>query len=93
MLIDVNPNPIANFISDSVICGNESINFVDNSFGRSLKYNWYFDSLAVIKNYDSVGPINNKFNDTGTYKITLNVESSDGCSDDTTRNLIVLDLI
>ena len=89
--IDINPLPLSDFNFKSSFCSNDNIEFIDNSKGRSLKYNWEFDSSASISNSNSAGPLFVNFSDTGINSVKLTVESSDGCFHDTTKSFLVYD--
>ncbi len=89
--VDINPLPLSDFNFKSSFCSNDNIEFIDSSKGRSLKYNWEFDSSASISNSNSTGPLLVNFSDTGINSVKLTVESSDGCFHDTTKSFLVYD--
>lgn len=72
-------NPVAAFHSQSV-CLNKAMNFSDHStssMGNIIAWNWDFDSDGTIDNI-SQNP-SHTYTSTGTYLVTLEVQTSNGC--------------
>ena len=82
--ITVDASPIADF-SFSATCEGESTFFTDESTidASSSIVSWQWNMGDGSSSIGLVDPIH-AFGDTGMYSVTLTVESTDGCADDTT---------
>lgn len=90
--VNVYQNPVADFIIDNV-CDGETYDFVDSSNpnGATISiWEWDFESDAVV---DFTGQnASNQYATSGNYDVTLYVETTQGCSHDTTKTIEVYDL-
>ena len=85
--LQVQPNPIASFISDSV-CLNELSNMVDAStveFGTIVTWEWIIDGLST----DTLSATTYTFDSDSLQPVTLVVTSSFGCIDTVTQDIMV----
>jgi len=85
--LQVQPNPIASFISDSV-CLNELSNMVDAStveFGTIVTWEWIIDGLST----DTLSATTYTFDSDSLQPVTLIVTSSFGCIDTVTQDIMV----
>lgn len=83
----VNPNPIANFITDSACLG-DSIYLLDSSsanFGVIASWNWNFTTPPVSTQRNP----SYLYATAGLKLVTLTVANSAGCSDDTSINAYI----
>ncbi|MFL5752940.1 MAG: PKD domain-containing protein, partial [Bacteroidia bacterium] len=79
MPVTVYANPVAAFSSQSV-CLNKAMNFADHSttsMGNITVWNWDFDSDGIVDNV-SQNP-SHTYTTTGTFLVTLEVQTSNGC--------------
>ena len=78
-------NPVSNFVTDTVLCVNSYINFIDSSKSDVPIVNryWEFDSLftSTAKNPQII------FADTGQYTVGLSVTSEQGCKGYSSKNI------
>ena len=92
--IDINifQTPIADFTAASPICAiDESQITYTGTNDVGLTYNWDFDGGAIV-NGAGAGPYEINWPSGGTYTVSLEVTSADGCiSDITTQNISVED--
>lgn len=88
-LLNVLPNPVAGFVmtppqvaplSDPLIL------FTDQSTG-SVQWLWNFDD--ILKSSSTLKDPSFAYSDTGSYKVTLKVTSSDGCTDTTYQTIYI----
>ena len=85
--LQVQPNPIASFISDSV-CLNELSNMVDAStveFGTIVTWEWIIDGLSA----DTLSATTYTFESDSLQPVTLVVTSSFGCIDTVTQDILI----
>ena len=86
-LLEVKPNPVALFSSDSVCLNNTSTLFDLSTveFGQVVSWHWELENGEIdsIQNTDFI------FSSDGQQPVTLIVTSSDGCSDTITQNVII----
>ncbi len=89
--ITIFPEPTADFTVEPV-CLNEPSVFVNNSSvdspGSIATYDWDFGDM----NSSNQQSPTNTYADPGTYTVILNVETSDGCVDNTTADAVVYPL-
>ena len=90
-IIDVNPNPVADFEISSSFCANDVVVFKNASSGRKLNYTWHFDSTSSVLSSKNSGPLTIKYSDTGVKNVRLIASSSDACSHDTTKSFLIHD--
>lgn len=85
--IEAYPNPIADFSyeTDGVIYVNSDIEFLDESAGNPIIWNWSFGDNDTE---DIQNPLH-AYSNTGIYSVTLTVENNYGCSSTITKNLEV----
>ena len=85
--IEVFPLPYANFSLDPEIINllDARIDFTDLSVGAITNWNWNFGDgeTSTLQNPEHL------YSDTGTYTINLVVTTDHGCTDETSRQLIV----
>lgn len=73
--------PVADF-SAATVCEDDSTLFIDQSIGNITTWNWDFDdagSVSVVQNPAHV------YTTGGTFNVTLLVQDTNNCADDTTR--------
>jgi gliding motility-associated-like protein len=91
LTINVYPNPVANFIMHPDIAGMEdpTISFSDISTHASL-WSWTFDDPESGNHNWSIlkDPVH-VYSDSGTYHVTLIVESDHGCRDTVTKPISI----
>ncbi|MDC0339113.1 PKD domain-containing protein, partial [Flavobacteriales bacterium] len=88
--LQVQPNPIASFVSDSV-CLNEFSTMVDVSnveFGTIVTWDWIVDGVSI----DTLSNTSFVFSSDSLQPITLVVTSSYGCIDTITQNVLIYPL-
>lgn len=96
-MIEVWPNPVAGFSAEPqpTTLLNTLINFTDNSIGMVDQWNWSFynnDSVTLLGVNDTFQNLSFIFpTDTGKYPVHLAVTTINGCSDDTTLFITILD--
>ncbi len=85
-LIGIKPSPIADF-NFSKICVGDTTIFTDNSYiafpWQNSHREWLFPNGDTSFAYQPTYA----FNAAGTYQITLNIQSSNGCRDTITKNI------
>lgn len=85
--------PLANFsVSDTFICANQSLSITNLSIGSSLASNWQFSNGTPASSSLTTPPAVS-FNTEGFQTIFLQVTDSIGCTDDTTVNLPVFNVV
>ena len=85
-LISVNI-PNSEFITTNLFyCPNDSIEFINNSIGQGLSYNWDFSDLSIS---NEINPIYS-FNSNGNYNIRLTILDSLGCTDSFSQNISIV---
>ena len=85
--LQVQPNPIASFVSDSV-CLNEFSTMVDVSiveFGTIVTWDWIVDGVSI----DTLSNTSFVFSSDSLQPITLVVTSSYGCIDTVTQDVLI----
>ena len=85
--LQVQPNPIASFVSDSV-CLNEFSTMVDVSiveFGTIVTWDWIVDGISI----DTLSNTSFVFSSDSLQPITLVVTSSYGCIDTITQDVLI----
>jgi len=92
-MITVNELPIADFSStvDPTILDTE-IDFTDESYGAVNLWDWtfyYSDGVNILGNDTLQNPSFTYPVDTGYYSVKLDVETVDGCIDDTTKVIFI----
>ena len=85
--IEVFPLPYANFTLDPEIINllDADISFTDLSVGNIVDWNWNFGDGEI----SSAQNPNHVYTDTGAFTINLVVTTNHGCTDETSRQLIV----
>jgi gliding motility-associated-like protein len=85
-LIDVFPQPVANFNASSFITDiyDPTVYFTDLSTGGVTNWNWSFQPGTSAAQNPS-----HTFLSEGTYPVTLIVKNANGCSDTITRDVII----
>ncbi|MEJ7610024.1 MAG: PKD domain-containing protein [Ferruginibacter sp.] len=87
----VHPAPVASFsVSQPTICVDKSITVTDLSTfadGTPTSWSWNYGDLSPIRTGQVQPP--HTYTAPGNYTITLNITNSFGCTDDTSRPLIV----
>ncbi len=81
-MVAINPMPIAGF-NALVSCTSLSVNFVDTSSissGSIVSYSWMFGDGNISTQQNP----SYTYSSSGTYTVTLTVQSNNGCSDTTT---------
>lgn len=72
------PRPLAKFLSlDSVSCFRDSVQFVDQSVGQGLLYNWNFDDGIN----STISSPTHVYTAVGTYNVSLSLQDNQGCAD------------
>jgi len=91
-IITIHKNPVADFIVDSIRFSSYSKRFRDNSLSDTTKdsFEWNFNDGSVIISTDSSFAIH-KFPDKGSYNVYFKITDVNGCDDDITKNVIVVD--
>ncbi|MCD6112323.1 MAG: gliding motility-associated C-terminal domain-containing protein [Bacteroidales bacterium] len=87
--IEVNPIPVASILSDSTTCLNATLTFHDNSTvvtGNINSWFWNFDESGATS-YDKNPQYT--FESTGLHNISLSVETDKGCTNTTSKSLMV----
>ncbi|MEX1190460.1 MAG: PKD domain-containing protein, partial [Brumimicrobium sp.] len=87
--IVVHPEPVANFVSDTV-CANLLTNFTDISTtetGTVSGWNWDFQNDGLVD--ENVQNPTNEYNTHGNHDVNLLVTNSHGCENDTTLSVEV----
>ncbi len=75
--ININPTPIISFIADDVSgCTSETINFTNNST-ETFECNWEFGDGNTS---NVCNPVSHAYRDSGSFDVTLEVISEEGCS-------------
>ncbi len=83
LTIIVYPKPHAAFMAtDTLICGNTAVQFINQSTGNANTYTWNYGNGVTLVN--DANPAYYAYADSGTYTVTL-VASNPGCADTTTR--------
>lgn len=72
---------VANFSTDTLVCPNSSIHFLNHSSGSNLTYNWNLGDGTLATNF---APVHN-YNNQGSYTISLIATDTYGCADTITR--------
>ena len=83
----VNPNPVADFTSTEV-CEGEETNFIDQSAvtsGSITDWDWDFGTGDT----DSGNSVSTTFVEAGTYTVSLDVATNNGCVDSTEETVTV----
>lgn len=80
--VDAKPN--ADFLSTNG-CTEQALNLVDVSTGNITDWNWNFAGQAT----DTLQAPSYSFSQPGTYLVTLQVSTANGCSDTYTQNVVV----
>lgn len=93
-LIDIHPNPVANFDFSIPTCVGTSVDFTDisqlNGAGSIVQWQWNFgDPGSGILNTSSIADPNHLYSAAGTFVVKLVVSSGNGCTDTVTRNVVV----
>jgi gliding motility-associated-like protein len=85
-LIDVFPQPVANFNASSLITDiyDPTVYFMDLSTGGVTNWNWFFQPGTSAAQNPS-----HTFLSEETYPVTLIVKNTSGCSDTITRDVII----
>ena len=85
------PSPVADF-SNGVKCLGKAMNFTNNSTSELIdpinQYRWDFgdsSALTILEN-----PIHT-YDSSGTFNVTLTVQTERGCSKDTTKEVLILE--
>lgn len=87
-------DPIANFtMSDTFICSNQSLNLTNTSSGDTLSYNWQFQNADILSYTTNGNPPMLTYAVEGTHNLFLEVTDNLGCTDDTTRQIQVYDVV
>ena len=82
----INANPVANFTLDqTILCEKKSIEFTSTSTGVST-WNWNFGNGTG----SNVPPFGRSYNVPGSYTISLNVKTADGCGSLTFTQPVVI---
>lgn len=87
--IEVNPIPVADILSNSTSCLNVAMTFEDNSSvetGNINSWLWDFDESGATS--EEKNP-QYTFENSGSHNISLSVETDKGCTNTTTKELIV----
>jgi len=86
--VTVNPNPVAAFISQPVLCAGDtaSISFNGTAIGGAT-YNWFFQNGTTISG-SGQGPINVSWSSAGTDSIGL-IVTQNGCSDTSGSSILI----
>ena len=90
-VLNVNPAPIAAFLSDTTICIGKPVNLTNISSIRDnsvLTYFWNFGDNTTSTSTNNV----KLFNSVGNYKVKLIATSVNGCIDSIVRNISVVPL-
>lgn len=81
--IVVYPKPKAAFMAtDTLICGNTPVAFINQSTGNATNYTWSYGNGVTLEN--DANPAYYSYADSGYYTVTL-VASNPGCADTVTR--------
>ena len=84
---------IAHFKLDTaVFCGHATVHFVDSSYGSSAaqSWNWNFgDPVSGAQNTSSLQNPAHFYSAPGSYRVTQNIQSTDGCTDSTAQYITV----
>lgn len=71
-------DPVADFsVNDSISCSNSSVNFINNSNGVSLNYNWDFGDNSTSTALNAI----HSYVAEGAYDVSLKVTDVYGCTD------------
>ncbi|MDT8308799.1 MAG: gliding motility-associated C-terminal domain-containing protein, partial [Bacteroidales bacterium] len=90
----VHPNPIAQFIADpeTTTIKYPGISFIDNSTGAYF-WQWDFGEPASgVNNYSNLQNPYHEYLDPGMFTVWLVVSDSIGCTDSTSKNVIIEDV-
>lgn len=80
--VTVNPLPTANFTPSAPACVTRDLTFTDNSIanvGTLTKWTWNFGDGSASLTTTTNAPQTHTYATTGTYNVTLQVETSKGC--------------
>ncbi len=87
--VTVNPLPVANFLQVSAAgCGPVPVQFYDSSYvvnGNIVSWSWDFGDGQTSNLQDPL----HLYTNSGTYSVSLTVESDSGCTNTTVRNNII----
>ncbi len=91
----VNPLPTANFNVSLPGCVTRNVGFTDASAanaGSLIKWTWNFgDGNTLVAN--SAAPLNHIYTNTGTYNVTVEVESDNGCKITSVPQPVVINVL
>jgi gliding motility-associated-like protein len=85
-IVNIYPQPTANFSLSSPLCETREVLFTDKSIagsGNITRWNWDFTDGSV-KDLNAATPFKKAFSNNGNYPVRLMVETDKGCKSDTT---------
>jgi len=92
--VSIMDKPVANFVTTEV-CFGDSTSFTDLSsisIGNIVSWNWDFGDPTSGANTSNLRHPKHMFTSSGTYQVSLEVTSDQGCVDDTTMTVTINDV-
>ena len=78
--------PVVDFVGDELTgCHIHTVDFSDNTNPTPVTWNWDFDDADSGANTSTSQNPNHQFSQAGTYTVSLQVQTADGCVADTTK--------